>query len=384
METAALEMLRCPTCRGALDVTPFEQEELSADGSGGVATAARTVVRTGVLLCETCRIYYPIAADTPVMLRFSTALHEDFARRYADQLAELDGFRAPDGQPREGEAAIQETFTTQWDTVQEDELSFMYTREELVELNRRVWLPWLADLPEEERPQTVVDVGCGVGTETIALQEATGAEQLWGVDLNFALLGRRSEYRDRPAVNFVVASLFDLPFAEGAFDLVYSQGVIHHTYSTEDAFDSISKHVRDGGRLFVWVYGLEDHLAPGGASRLSKHANVAAEAVLRPVASRAPGPVRDRLFDVLTELWHPRMRHRERHGQRWEKENTNHGLRDWLSHRYARRHGFNEMAEWYEDRGFRVVFTQSPRAYKELFGTPLWGVGMTGVKNSAG
>ena len=363
MDASALPWLRCPSCASELEHRAFDE------GSGA-------------LLCQSCRVYYPIVSDTPIMLRFPTALHEEFARRYADRLAELDGFRAPDGQPREGEAAIQETFTTQWDTVQEDELSFMYTREELVELNRRVWLPWLSDLPEDERPQAVLDVGCGVGTETVALQEATGAEQLWGVDLNFALLGRRAEYRDRPGVNFVVASLFDLPFAEGAFDLVYSQGVIHHTYSTEDAFDSISKHVRDGGRLFVWVYGLEDHLAPGGASRLSKHANVAAEAMLRPIASRAPEPVRDRLFDALTEVWHPRMRHRERHGQRWEKENTNHGLRDWLSHRYARRHGFNEMTEWYEDRGFHVVFTQSPRAYKELFGSPLWGVGMTGVRNS--
>ena len=54
----------------------------------------------------------------------------------------------------------------------EDELSFMYTRDELVELNRRVWLPWLAELPEDERPQRVLDVGAGGGTETVALKDA--------------------------------------------------------------------------------------------------------------------------------------------------------------------------------------------------------------------
>jgi ubiquinone/menaquinone biosynthesis C-methylase UbiE/uncharacterized protein YbaR (Trm112 family) len=382
MDLAALDRLRCPTCGGELHARAFTGEQLPPERNGAaVATATRTAIRSGVLLCERCRLYYPIDSDTPVMLRFRTAFHEDFARRHDERLRELDGFRAPDGQPREGEAAIQETFTTQWDAVQEDELSFMYTRDELVELNRRVWLPWLSNLSEDERPRSVLDVGCGVGTETVALCEVTGAEEIWGADLNFALLGRRAEYRDRPGANFVVGSLFDLPFAEGAFDLVYSQGVLHHTYSTEAAFDSIARRVRPGGRLFVWVYGLEDHLAPGGASRLSKRANVAAEAVLRPLVSRSPEPVRDRLFDVLTAIWHPRMRHRERHGQTWERHNTNHSLRDWLSHRYARRHGFNEVAEWYEDRGFKVVATQSPRAYKELFGTPLWGVGMTGVKD---
>jgi ubiquinone/menaquinone biosynthesis C-methylase UbiE/uncharacterized protein YbaR (Trm112 family) len=380
MNSLALERLRCVTCHGRLQPRPFVTEDTPSGGDGGVATEPRTIVRSGVLLCERCRVYYPIESDTPVMLRFATSFHEDFARRHAELLRDFDGFSAPDGQPREGEASIQETFTTQWDTVQDDQLSFMYTRDELVELNRRVWLPWLFDLPEERRPQSVLDVGCGVGTETLALQEATGAGEVWGVDLNFALLGRRPEYRDRPGLSFVVASLFDLPFADAAFDLVYSQGVIHHTYSTEAAFDSISRHVRHGGRLFVWVYGLEDHLAPGGASRLSKRANVAAEAVLRPLASRAPEPVRDRLFDVLTAAWHPRMRRRERHGETWERHNTNHSLRDWLSHRYARRHGFNEVAGWYEDRGFTVVATQSPRAYRELFATPLWGVGMTGLR----
>jgi ubiquinone/menaquinone biosynthesis C-methylase UbiE/uncharacterized protein YbaR (Trm112 family) len=381
MDAAAVNRLRCATCQGELQVRPFSTEQLPSGREGAVATGPGTIVRSGVLLCERCRVYYPIESDTPVMLRFATNFHEDFARRHADRLRELDGFRAPDGQPRAGEASIQETFTSQWDTVQEDELSFMYTREELVELNRRVWLPWLVGSSDEERPASVLDVGCGVGTETLALQEATGARELWGVDLNFALLGRRAEYRDRAGVSFVVASLFDLPFAHGAFDLVYSQGVIHHTYSTEDAFDSISRRVRPGGRLFVWVYGLEDHLAPGGPSRASKLANVAAEGVLRPIVSRSPEPVRDRLFDVLTAIWHPRMRRRERHGERWERQNTNHGLRDWLSHRYARRHGFNEVVGWFEDRGFTVVAMQSPRAYYELFGTPLWGVGMTGVKD---
>ena len=46
----------------------------------------------------------------------------------------------------------------------------------------------------------------------MALREATGAEQLFGIDLNFALLSRREEYRQLPDVSFVIASLFDLPF----------------------------------------------------------------------------------------------------------------------------------------------------------------------------
>jgi len=337
-------------------------------------------VATGVLLCERCRAYYPIEHETPVLLKFRTGYHDGFEDRYRSGLQELPGYRPPAGDPRPGEMAVQETFTDEWDLLREDELSFMYTHSELIELNSRVWLPWLAELEPDERPRRVLDVGCGAGNETNALNEIVGPDEIFGVDLNFSVMRRRAEYRGRPGMSFAVASLFDLPFEPGSFDLVYSQGVIHHTYSTEHAFRSIARFVAPGGSLFVWVYGLDDHLSPGGASKLSKRANRTAEGALRPLLSRAPRPVRDRMFELLTAAWHPRMRRNERHGERWTRANTNHALRDWLSPPYAHRHGFNEVAGWYEDEGFSIVGIQSAGAYEQLFGRPIWGVGMTGRK----
>lgn len=364
MQVAAVERLRCPTCTGALELRAFTDPEDS-------------VLSTGALLCDRCRIAYPVEYETPVMLRFRTPFHDAYGVRHAERLRELSGFELPDAEPRRGETAVQETFTDQWNITRDNELSFMYTHDELVELNRRVWLTWLDDGP---RPQSVLDVGCGAGTETMALRDVTGAQELWGLDANLAVLQRRDDYRHVPGVHYVVSSLFDLPFERESFDFVYSQGVIHHTYSTEDAFESIASRVAPGGHLFVWVYGLDDHLTRGGASLVSKRANLAAETVLRPALSRAPQPLRDRAFDALTAVWHGRMAADRGHPESWTHANTNHALRDWLSPRYARRHGFNEMAEWFEGTGFRVIATQSPAAYRELFGRQLWGVGMTGVR----
>ena len=102
--------------------------------------------------------------------------------------------------------------------------------------------------------------------------------------------------------------------------------------------------------------------------------------MLRPLITRAPQQWRDRIFAGLTAASHAHYRATQRHGEAWDRANTEHALRDWLSPRYAHRHGHNEVANWFEQSGFRVIDTQSPVAFEQLFGTPLWGVGMTGQR----
>jgi SAM-dependent methyltransferase len=375
MHVDALKKLRCPACVGELRLQSFADQ-----GSDGAV-----VVDSGVLLCERCRVAYPIESATPVMLRFSTAFHQWFASKHARELAEIGDYSLPSGMPRTGETAVQETFTDEWNLTEEDELSFSYTDEQLVDLNRHVWLRWLDEAPPDERPRSLLNVGCGAGAETKALREVTGADEIFALDLNFSLLSRRPEFHNMPGVTFIVASLFDLPFERDSFDFVYSQGVIHHTYSSSDAFSSIAARVRPGGKLFVWVYGLEDHLAPTG-STFWKRRHHLAEQMSRPLISRAPRPLRNLIFKLLTTVSHLRPRgglarsQEKVHGKRWKRENTEHQLRDWLSPRYARRHGYNEVMEWFEEGGFRVIDTQSPKAYMELFKGPLFGIGMTGER----
>jgi hypothetical protein len=199
-----------------------------------------------------------------------------------------------------------------------------------------------------------------------------------GVDLNFALLRRGRICRDIPRFHLVIASLFWLPFRRAAFDLVYSQGVLHHTFSTKAAFEAISPFVAAQGYIFIWVYSLDSHLVPKGFKGFIFRVMWYAEQILRPLLSRAPAVVRTAFFFVLTTVLNPMFLWSARNKKKWKWQNTQHLLRDWLSPRYAHRQSYNEVLEWFEDGKFEVVGVQSPAAYRRLFGKRLGGIGVIG------
>jgi ubiquinone/menaquinone biosynthesis C-methylase UbiE len=52
----------------------------------------------------------------------------------------------------------------------------------------------------------------------------------------------------------VRADAENLPFADASFDLVYSNGVVHHTPGTQRAITEMYRVLRPGGRAIVMVY----------------------------------------------------------------------------------------------------------------------------------
>lgn len=68
-------------------------------------------------------------------------------------------------------------------------------------------------------PRRILDLGCGTGASAIPLERLTGAE-VTGVDLHQPFLDALAG----SGVHAVRASMDDLPFADGEFDLVWAEG----------------------------------------------------------------------------------------------------------------------------------------------------------------
>ena len=90
--------------------------------------------------------------------------------------------------------------------------------------------------------------------------------------------------------------------------------------------------------------------------------------------------MREVIFWSLTAVLHPIVLTFTRNRDKWRWENTDHGLRDWLSPRFAHRHAYNEVLEWYEDAGFDVVGVNAPGTYRRLFNKQQYGVGVLGQR----
>lgn len=369
MKSRLLERICCPKCYGHLTPAVFASD---TDGN----------IQDGILVCRPCALRFPVANGIPVFLLFRTGFHAEFEKRFQSQLAEYSNVRWPSEPPGPGEAEVQDTFTEEWEPIarDDDDLTFTYTTDDLVKLNRSVWLKWVPN--QETEIQSTLVVGCGGGKEVLALSKVLDTSEIIAIDINLAVLQNGPRLQKEPGIHVVVCSLFSLPFRESSFDLVYSQGVIHHNVSTKAAFDSISRYVRRGGFLFVWVYGLDDHLVlKGGIGFLSRVAWWV-EKIFRPIISRSPRGFRELFFWIIGVILHPLVLLRVRNQKSWTIKNTIHGLKDWLSPRYAHEHSFNEVIEWYERSGYQIIDVHSAAAYRDLFQKRLWGVGMTGARLS--
>ena len=165
--------------------------------------------------------------------------------------------RAPDAEYSTAQKQTEDAFAYKWsrrDTYQSDS----------VKANSRRWLferycendPRRLDRWLSGGPKIILDAGCGSGFSALLFfGDRLKEHDYLGVDISDAVDIAKDSFKeaDYPG-DFLKMSILDLPFPEASVDLVFSEGVLHHTDSTEESIKRLARLVKPGGRFLFYVY----------------------------------------------------------------------------------------------------------------------------------
>jgi SAM-dependent methyltransferase len=186
-----------------------------------------------------------------------------------------------------------------------------------------------ASLLDEQLPQgaLIFEAGCGTGQLSNFLG-MSWERKVFAGDICLNSLRLAKGFADRYAIRnvaFLQMNLFRPPFRENAFDVVVSNGVLHHTGDCEGAFRSILSKLKPGGLILIGLYNRYARLPT----------------LWKRWAFRTFGP---KLYFL-----DPRLRD-------WSKEpdRINAWFMDQYRHPHETRHSMNEVLRWF--RKYNVDF----------------------------
>ncbi|MDZ4730694.1 MAG: class I SAM-dependent methyltransferase [Xanthomonadales bacterium] len=118
------------------------------------------------------------------------------------------------------------------------------------------YAPWMQETMEFARHagEQVLEIGGGMGTDLC--QFARHGAYTTDIDLSAGHLALAQENFQLRGLDgkFVHHDAEKLPFADNTFDLVYSNGVIHHTPNTRTVINDIYRVLKPGGKTIIMVY----------------------------------------------------------------------------------------------------------------------------------
>jgi SAM-dependent methyltransferase len=207
---------------------------------------------------------------------------------------------------------------------------------------------------EELKGKLVLDAGCGMGRFAEIFQNY-GATYV-GMDFSYAIDAAHDNAGHLSNVHFVQADLFQPPFADEAFDLIISLGVLHHTPDPRRAFASLPRALKPGGKLSITVYDAGNKIYVANSRFWRRYTTRLPRPVLHAVAyAAAPlyylwtAPVLGNLFRGLAFISLER-------DWRWRVLDTF----DWYSPQFMSWHTHPEVFGWFKENGFLNIDLLAP------------------------
>ncbi len=153
----------------------------------------------------------------------------------------------------------------------EDTFGFKWEKQETYESHavQKEWKRWLFEkyfdndqekltqiLESGNKKKKILDAGCGSGVSSINFfGEHLKNHDFLGVDISSATKVAEKRFQEaKLSGKFIQSDLNSIPNELGPFDIIFSEGVLHHTDSVEKAIYNLSKHLKDEGIFMFYVY----------------------------------------------------------------------------------------------------------------------------------
>lgn len=331
MKFEIARMLVCPQCSSKLDLYPFQVENEE--------------VKDGIFKCTGCERFYLIVNFIPRML-LPTLYHNDrFIERYMEDL-HSSGVKVKN-RP----------------TINQDPLNKLKNQTikkfgfEWLEYGRFGWDDSVFNIEREEgvfskksllnlkdlQGKLVLDAGCGNGR--YSYWGAKYGAQVIGVDLGSGVESAYKNTKDIENIHIIQGDLFNLPFPEESFDVIFSIGVLMHTGNAKLATKSLTDHLKKDGIITVHmyhkgniIYEFNDFWIRKYTTKLSIEQLISFTRKMHAIAKVLGGLKLLRYINAFIRL-----------------ENHPHCIFDWYSAPVATHHNYKEVYEWFDEFGLQVI-----------------------------
>ncbi|HEY2459228.1 MAG TPA: methyltransferase domain-containing protein [Candidatus Acidoferrum sp.] len=301
MKANLLGLICCPDCGGKFGLVNARVKEAE--------------IVSGKLQCERCAASFPIEDGVPVILR-SDARSDRTRKSFGKQWKMHD----------------QKRF--------EQETIYGKKKEEgLRDFQQAFGIGEFASL----RGCVILDAGCGSGVLTADIAKAAPGATVIGVDFSESARLAHARCRELPNVHIIQADLSQPPLAARTFDLIWSEGVIHHTPDTARSFSSLAPLVKARGKLYIWIYSKEVRSPYRAARRILRKAYLLPQPALYALAWMLALPLHaaNKMREAMRTTT---IRHR--------LASTAYSFYDVLSPEFMHSHSRMEVAGWFRKHGY--------------------------------
>ncbi|TAH26830.1 MAG: class I SAM-dependent methyltransferase [Cytophagales bacterium] len=310
-------------------VDPYEQNNLNFF----VFKEEENVVKDGIFVHFPSNNLYPVIDGVPVFIKNRVLI--SFWETYKKELLAII--------PNEEIIKIQLikrignfSFSNEWGAAHKDNVTTVWGHSLIERL--KIHYTDTESSEEELGGQLLLDVGCGNGILCKSLAEK-GAT-VFGIDYSTSVWNAQ-KVMHHTNVCYIQADLHFLPFKDSTFDVVYSNGVLHHTADTENAFQKVAKMVKSGGKYYVWLYSRSTSIGFNIFLYITD--------AMRFVTNKLPHFAQKIIIEKLLfcKILYCKMR-----GKQYEIGDIRTDLYDTLTPTYKYYHTVEETQDWFTKCGF--------------------------------